>query len=454
MNLAKNKKILVFGLGLSGQALVKKLSRLGARVIATDSQKAAALNLKSLKKLKAKFFLGSHPTTVLYDLDLIVLSPGVPGDLPILKKAQKKGIPIIGEIELAYRLLKKPIIAVTGTNGKSTTTTLIGEILKKAGFKIAVAGNIGYPLIKVTDKNLDYIVAEVSSYQLESIVNFKPFISVILNITPDHLSRHKNMKNYLKAKQRVFENQTQKDFLIYNVLDKNILKIIKSARAQKIPFRVGGILKSGLFVKQGQIFAEIFGQKLPLISVKDIPLVGSHNVANVLAAAAVALVLGVRPEVIKKAIKAFQGLEHRLELVREIGSVKFYNDSKATNPDSTVIALRALSAYSPKRIILIAGGRDKGTSLRELSCEIKKRVKTLILLGEAAPRFEAYFRQRGIRAIYRVGSFAQAVKLSYVLSDDSDIVLLSPASASFDMFRNFEERGRVFKNLVLSLKEK
>lgn len=448
----KNKKVLVFGLGLSGRAIVKRLSELGAQVVATDSSPAQSLDFSEIKNLKnVQYFLGGHPFKILKGIDLIVLSPGIHLDLAILEAARKKRIPTIGEVELAFQLLKKPIIAITGTNGKSTTATLTGEILASAGFKVAVAGNIGYPLISVRDEKLDYIVAEISSYQLESIVNFKPFISVILNITPDHQERHQTMARYALIKKRIFKNQTPRDFLVFNDEDKIVRKIVSSARSEKLPFSLKRKLKKGLYLKSSVIKAKIFKKTFSLMPVKEIPVPGWHNVENVMAAAAGALILGVAPEKIRGAIRAFKGLEHRIELVRNLKGVKFYNDSKGTNPDSTVIALKALARPGKRKIIIILGGRDKGTSLKKMAGEIKKSVKELVLLGEAASRFEKYFRSQKINHLHRVKTFPEGVHLAHQLSQRGDVVLLSPASASFDMFRNFEERGQVFKELVTSL---
>jgi UDP-N-acetylmuramoylalanine--D-glutamate ligase len=452
----RNKQVAVFGIGKSGRALTEKLHNLGARVIATDTRTAAELTLGCLKKLsRVRFFFGEHPEEVLKNTDLIVLSPAVHLDLPVLEKARQKKIPVIGEVELAAKLLTKPIVAVTGTNGKSTTTALIGELLKNGGYRVKVAGNIGFPLTLVRDRNLDYIVAEISSYQLETIKNFRPLVSVILNITPDHMERHHSLVGYAQMKARIFENQIKEDFLVYNADDPWVKKIVNKAAVRKIPFSLKGQAPGGIYLdKDSQIVSEISGRKIKLLPSGRLSLPGDHNVENFMAAAAVALILKVKPAALRKTLVTFKGLEHRLEFVREVSGVKFYNDSKGTNPDSTVIALKALADKKKKRIVLIAGGRDKGTALGKLGSAIKKSVQAVILIGEAAPRFEKNFRRFCGRRLSSAATFKEAVSRAYELARPGEIVLLSPAAASFDMFKNFEHRGRVFKKLVWALKEK
>ncbi len=399
----KKKKVAVFGLGKSGTAVCEKLKSLGVDFFVSAIEH------------------GGHTLKDLENTDLIIVSPGIHLDIPVLEEAKKRKIPILSEIELAFQLLKKPIIAVTGTNGKTTTTTLIGEMLKAGGKNVAVAGNIGVPLVSVDDSNLDYIVAEISSYQLEAIHDFKPWIGLILNIQEDHLERHGSMKEYIKQKARIFENQTSSDYLIYNADDPLVVEMVKPAKSKKLPF-----------TKQEKI------EKL------HIP--GQHNVENALAAKKAAELCGIGANVIKVVLETFPGVEHRIELVKEIKGVKFYNDSKATNPDSTIVALKS---FPNKNIILILGGKDKGTNLKPLCAMVRQQVKQVVLIGEATERFQ----QNGFAEAVLAQNLEQAVNRAYQLAQAGDIVLLSPACASFDQFKNFEERGKLFKQYVQNIKD-
>jgi UDP-N-acetylmuramoylalanine--D-glutamate ligase len=424
----KNKKIVVFGLEKSGKAVVEKLLKLGANVYATDLKSKKELGLEKITSNKIKFFLGSHPQNLIKNADIIIVSPGVPWDLPILKKARQKKIPVISEIEFAFRFFSKPIIAVTGTNGKSTTTALIGELLKAAGYKVKIAGNIGLPLTKINDKKLDFIVAEISSYQLEGAKKFRPWISIILNITPDHLTRHKNMKNYATIKAKIFANQTKDDYYIYNNENDLINKISRRAKTNKIPFS-----------KNDANFL-VSGIKIP----------GEHNLENSLAAIAAAKIAGVKNDIIKNVLKKFAGLKHRLEFVRKIKGISFINDSKATNPESAIVGIKGTLAFS-KRIHLIAGGRDKGTDLDIFAKTVGKFVVRTILIGEAAERFSQFLLKTGYKNFTKVNYLKEAVKNAFFNARKGDVILLSPACASFDMFKNFEDRGRKFKKIVKNL---
>jgi UDP-N-acetylmuramoylalanine--D-glutamate ligase len=441
----KNKNVTVFGLAKSGIASAKKLVSLKAKVTVTEAKPASDLDPSLLEKLQSdgiKLELGGHSSQSVESADLIVVSPGVHIDIPVLGEAKQKGIPIISEIELAYRLLKKtilrpcsgsvpsevevPIIAVTGTNGKTTTTTLIGEILKAGGKKVAVAGNIGSPLVEVDDEHLDYIVAEISSYQLETIVEFRPWISVLLNIQPDHLERHKTMEEYINQKARIFMNQTGDDYVIFNMDDSEITKMAKRTQAKLV-----GFTKS-----QAEITTLLRS---------EIKIPGRHNLENALAAAQAAYLCGVDKKTVAEVLRAFPGVEHRIEFVSKMGDIEFYNDSKATNPDSTLVALET---FYGRGVILILGGRDKGVSLEALCQKVKEGVKAVVLIGEASERFKKALEDAGYTNLHQAGSIEEAVEKSYRLGSPKDIVLLSPACASFDMFANFEERGRVFKEAV------
>ena len=426
MNNLKNKKVIVLGLGKSGQAAAKKLVTLGANVFALDSQEK---DCQELKTLGVKLELGEHRLSSLDSTDLIVVSPGIRLDIPILIEAKQRSIPIIAEIELAYQILTKPIIAVTGTNGKTTTTTLIGEMLKASGLRIALAGNIGSPLVSVDDSNLDYIVVEISSYQLETITTFKPWISVILNIQEDHLSRHGSMAEYMRQKARIFTNQTGDDYLVYNADDLEVVEMVKAAQAQGRPFKKNNAA-------------------IITLKPKEIKIPGRHNLENAIAAATVANLCSVTPEIVAQVLRTFVGVEHRLEFVAEVEGVKYYNDSKATNPQSTLVALET---FRGQRINLVLGGRDKGVDLDALVTEIKNNVNSVILLGEAKDRFKKALDDVDYKNISVVDDMAQTVAVLQKNAKPGDVALLSPACASFDMFANFEERGRVFKQLVQQL---
>jgi len=449
----KEKKITIFGLGQSGLAAAKKLISLGATVLVTEERNRDDIdngNLAEIQNLGISLECGGHTLASIENSELIVMSPGIHLDLAVLKEAKKRGIPIISEIELAYNLIGKPIIAVTGTNGKTTTVTLISKILESAGKRVAAAGNIGNPLISVDDKNLDVVVVETSSYQLEGTLEFKPWISILLNITEDHLERHENMEEYAKAKSRIFANQKNSDFTIYNIEDCHILSIVKNAKSKLVPFSLERELDCGLFLKKDFITARLGGKEIPILRKEDIKIQGKHNLENVLASSAAALIAGARAITIKECLRLFRGLEHRIEHVKTLFGVEFYNDSKSTNPDSAIAALRTLK----QNIILIAGGKDKGTDISPLCNEICKTAKTIILLGEAKERFSKALIEHGFRNIHSVLNMEEAVTLAFNIAKKGDKVLLSPACSSFDMFKNFEERGEVFKNAVLALEKK
>jgi UDP-N-acetylmuramoylalanine--D-glutamate ligase len=443
--LGKNiRKITVFGAGKSGIAIAEKLGK--EFVFLTEEKKVIDPKaLRALKALNIPFELGGHTKRSLEGTDLIVVSPGVHLDIPILKTARKRKIPIIGEIELASAFLNKPIIAVTGTNGKTTTTALIGRLLSYYGYKTAVAGNIGYPLISVNDSKLDLIVAEVSSYQLETVRKFKPWISIILNITEDHLTRHKTMEEYTKAKAAIFKNQGKNDHLIFNFDDDRVKKIARTAKCGKIAFSRETFLKDGASVKDGYICYK----NKRICAIDDIKIKGYHNIENSLAAVSAALLCKVSPASVRKTLMNFKGVEHRIEFVKKTRGVSFYNDSKGTNPDSTIVAIKTL--YPAHRIVLILGGRDKMTDLTRMCEEVKKHVKDVVLVGEAKKRLRQSLRKAGFGQIHEASSFMEAVKRSYKLAGHGDAVLLSPACASFDMFSNFEERGKVFKDIVANI---
>jgi len=425
------KKVTILGLGKSGAAAARRLIPLGARVTVSEALSEDKLDpetLSHLKALKVILETGGHTLAAIEGCDLLVVSPGVHLDIPIILEARKRGIPVISEIELGCRFVHKPIIAVTGTNGKTTTATLIGEFLSAAGKKVMVAGNIGFPLVEVNDADLDFIVLEISSYQLETIVTFRPWISILLNLTEDHIERHKSMKEYAAAKARIFLNQKKNDYVIYNAEDKLVSQIVSKAEARLIPFSV----------------------KHPFLNAKEIKIPGEHNLENALAAAQAALICGVPQKAIAEVLRTFPGVEHRIEFVTEKKGIRFYNDSKGTNPDSTMVALKSLH-QKDKNIIVILGGKDKGGDLTDLVHLITDAAKKVVLIGEAAERFHKELKKDGYKDVVLAQSFKEAVDTSYKLAKAGDIVLLSPACACFDMFRNFEERGKTFKDLVSAL---
>lgn len=447
------KYVTVIGLGRTGAAVARRLRDLGERVLITEVLEAGKIDSTLLAEMEAlgiDLELGEHSTRWVKESKLIVVSPGVHLDIPALVEAKKLEVPIISEIELAFQLLHKPLIAVTGTNGKTTTTTLIGEIFKNAGKRVAVAGNIGYPLISVDDFKLDLIVAEISSYQLESVVTFKPWISIILNITEDHLERHRTMEEYESLKGRIFLNQDREDFFIYNTDDSRVAELARLARTKLIPFSQRKILKEGVCVKNGKIISLMAGKEFSICKANEIRIKGEHNLENSLAAIAAAFLCGVSPKVISKTLREFRGVEHRIEYVAEIDGVIFINDSKGTNPRATITALKTFRQQNT-RIILIAGGKDKGGDLEEFLGVVKDSVKEVVLIGEATERFREALGLSGFFNIHCAGSISEAVNKAFKLASSGDILLLSPACASFDMFKNFEERGQAFKQAVRNL---
>lgn len=414
----KHKKILVAGLGRSGFAAARLLKKQGARVWASDRQDSVHIQNLALALRKAGVFVetGAHTPEFTDGKDIIVISPGVPSDLPFLKKAKRNRIPVISEIELGFLLCPSPIIAVTGTNGKTTVTTLIGRVLEEAGRRSVVCGNIGNPFTGELDK-LDrdsLVVLETSSFQLENISQFRPYIALVLNISPDHLDRYSTFEEYVRAKERIFMNQTSSDFAVLNYRDSIVRGFRDKTKAKTLFFN------------------------------KNEDARGLND--NQRAVLAVGALMAVAEETVFSVFRNFKGLEHRYEYVAEIEGIKFINDSKATNIHSTLYALNS----SAQRLILIAGGRDKGQDFQPVRQWLGKKVKYLILIGEGADKIEAVARD--CAPVKRAGSLEEAVGFAYSIAERGDLVLLSPMCASFDMFENYEHRGRVFKEAVLSLK--
>ena len=443
MDLA-NKKVLVIGAARSGIAAAKIAKEMGASVILSDTKEDLNVEITGVE-----IRLGKQTEELLSGVDLIIVSPAVPIKIPVLRAAKAKGIPIISEVEFAYDLAKSPICAVTGTNGKTTTVTLLGLLLKEKYLKTGVGGNIGYPLSEAALKigAGGILAAEISSYQMEATKNFKPHISAILNITPDHLKRHGTMEVYQAMKEKIFAQETADDFLILNYDDERTREIIDRAACKVFYFSRQIELAEGAFVKNNRLVIKIGGESHKLCAVDELGIKGWHNVENALAAALIAFLAGVAADKISKVLKSFQGVEHRIEFVREVDGVKYYNDSKATNTDSAIKALETFAGH----IILIAGGDDKGTDLTDFLNLVNERVDYLILVGDAAARFKACALEKNFpadRIFNALYSMKEAVDIARELARPPQVVLLSPACASFDMYSDFEERGRDFKRVV------
>ena len=452
MNL-KNKNILLVGLAKTGISTIKHLNKLGAKVVVNDIKDKDKLKgiLDELSDLNnVEYILGYHPENV-DDIDMAVVSPGVPLDLPFILKLKSKNIEIIGEVELAYRLSQNPMfIGITGTNGKTTTTSLVGEIFKKANIDTYIVGNIGNPVIDTVDtaNENSVLVTELSSFQLESIDTFKPHVSAILNFTEDHLNRHHTMEAYMEAKARIFKNQDEKDFCILNYDDKDVKSLSDNVKAKKIFFSRKKSLDCGIYLDEDNNIIINIDKKIKLLNKDELSLPGNHNLENCMAAAAIAYVSNIDIDVIREVLKTFAGVEHRQEFVRNLNGIMFVNDSKATNPDSSI---KAIESYN-RPIILIAGGMDKQSSFDEFLDVAKENVYALVLLGETAQRIKECAQNKGFNNIRIVKDMKEAVNASYQIAKDGDVVLLSPACASWDMYKSFEVRGIDFKDNVHNLK--
>lgn len=452
MNL-KNKNILLVGLAKTGISTIKHLNKLGAKVVVNDIKDKDKLKgiLDELSDLNnVEYILGYHPENV-DDIDMAVVSPGVSLDLPFILKLKSKNIEIIGEVELAYRLSQNPMfIGITGTNGKTTTTSLVGEIFKKANIDTYIVGNIGNPVIDTVDtaNENSVLVTELSSFQLESIDTFKPHVSAILNFTEDHLNRHHTMEAYMEAKARIFKNQDEKDFCVLNYDDKDVKSLSDNVKAKKIFFSRKKSLDCGIYLDEDNNIIINIDKKIKLLNKDELSLPGNHNLENCMAAAAIAYVSNIDIDVIREVLKTFAGVEHRQEFVRNLNGIMFVNDSKATNPDSSI---KAIESYN-RPIILIAGGMDKQSSFDEFLDVAKENVYALVLLGETAQRIKECAQNKGFDNITVVKDMKEAVNASYQIAKDGDVVLLSPACASWDMYKSFEVRGIDFKDNVHNLK--
>ncbi len=446
----KGRKVMVVGLAVSGIPVVKALHRLGARITVNDlkNKEALAECWDVLDPMVSSWILGTHPDDVA-DYDLMVLSPGVPTDLPFITAARQAGIEIIGELELAYRCGKGTFVAITGTNGKTTTTALTGEIFTRAGKKTEVVGNIGIPAIEKTcDASEDTVfITEVSSFQLESCSEFHPKVAAILNITPDHLNRHKTMANYTAAKAKIFAAQTADDTLILNY-DNPATRALEELAPSKVRFFSRFKLEEGFTgVHEGWIVVREPQGDVRICPVAELFIPGAHNLENALAAATLAYCSGIAPKVIAEGLRSFQGVAHRIEWVGEFRGVRFYNDSKGTNPDSTIKAVEAMQNPT----VLIAGGMDKGSDFDELVSSFGSTITDLVLLGETREKIQESARRAGFHNSVLVSTMEEAVREAWRRAVDGGNILLSPACASWDMYPNFEARGQHFKDSVTLL---
>ena len=440
------KRVLVVGMARTGMAAAGFLRTRGACVTVSDRRGRDSLQpeIRRLEALGIDCEVGGHRPETFRKTECIVVSPGVPLEQPVLKEAAGRGTQILSEIELASRFLRGKIVGITGSNGKTTTTTLVGEILKSAGFRAQVGGNIGVPLISLVESSAsDSInVVELSSFQLETVSSLRAHIAVILNITPDHMDRYPTLAAYARAKLNLLRNQTASDYAVLNREDRLLLDLAVQPAAQEYWFSSGIPVDQGTCLQNGALVFSQGGRREQMVRVEEIQVKGRHNLENVAAAVTVARLLGASAPSIRESVARFRGVSHRLEWVREVRGVDFYNDSKATNPAS---AQRALEAFE-QRLILILGGRDKASDFSVLSPQVSRRVKGLVLLGEASRKIESQLA--GTAPVTRAATMEEAVRLAFGQADRGEVVLLAPACSSFDMFRDYEDRGNVFKEAV------
>ena len=442
----EGKRVTVMGAARSGLAAAELLAKRGARVTLSETR-AEITNAEPLERLGVELELGGHHTDTFTGADLIVMSPGVPPVQPALAAARAAGVPVIGELELASRWLRGRIVAITGTKGKSTTTELTGRILEASGFKVTVGGNIGAPLsAQVDGSTADMMhVVEASSFQLEQIEMFHPWIAVMLNFSPDHLDRHPTVEAYGAAKARVFENQTAEDWKVINADDPAVLDLARNGRARSREFSMSTALSTGTALEDGWIVDRADGHSTKLVPLDSIHLLGRHLVNDVMAAATVGAIAGAAPAAMTAAVDSFPGLEHAMELVAEMGGVRFVNDSKATNVDA---ALHSIESFDSD-IVPIIGGKFKGGDLRLLREPLRQRAKAVVAIGEARPLLRDALA--GAIDVHEAETFEHAVTRAFELAKPAGVVLLAPACASFDMFRDYAERGQRFKEEVRKL---
>lgn len=449
----KDKRILILGLGISGISTIKALDKLGASIIASDLKSESELEeiILQIKDKNVELYLGEEKPP-LGNIDLIIKSPGIPLTNNIIEEANKKGIEVITDLELAYRIRPdNNFIVITGTNGKTTTTTLVGEFFKQTNRPTHVAGNIGVGILwdAINSKDNDIFVIEASSFQLESTKEFNPRISVILNMTPDHLDWHGSFEGYFNAKKKVFKNQSDDECTILNYDDSLLRGIKDEIKSNLIWFSIDNKLSKGIYIEDDYIVINNGENIEKIIHIDEIKILGKHNLENVLASVSIGWLMGVDVDIMKKVLQTFSGVEHRIEYIDTINEIKFYNDSKGTNSNASIKAIEAVKG----QIILIAGGMDKGTEFDDLILGFQDKVKALILLGETKEKIKRTAIKHGFTKIYMVKDMREAVNKAYELAKDKDNILLSPACASWDMYNSFEERGNHFKKEVFRLKE-
>ena len=451
----RDKKVLVFGSGISGEAACSLLLANGAEVVLYDGNdkldtKEILAKISGSENGKITVVLGAlseeEKNELFQDLTLTVMSPGVPTDLPIVNEMREMGIPIWGEIELAYVFGKGDVLAITGTNGKTTTTSLLGEIMKNYNESTYVVGNIGNPYTSVAAETTDHsvIVAEMSSFQLETIQTFAPKVSAILNITPDHLNRHHTMEAYIEAKENIAKNQTAEDTCVLNYEDDVTRAFGENINAKVLYFSSQRILEEGIYLENGEIILALNGEKTDICNVNDLNILGTHNHENAMAATAMAAAYGVPVEVIRKTLKEFQGVEHRIEFVAEKNGVVYYNDSKGTNPDAAIKGIQAMN----RPTVLIGGGYDKDSAYDEWIDAFDGKVKKLVLIGATREKIAETAKKHGFTETVFADTFEEAFEKCVEYAEPGDAVLLSPACASWGMFKNYEQRGDMFKELV------
>ena len=447
------QNVMVFGAGISGKGAAMELAEQGKTVfLYDDTPKELEPELAEKLAQHGGGFVCGNIEEILGKVQQVVLSPAVPGNLPALQQARENGVEVIGEIELAWRNYAGHMVAITGTNGKTTTTTLVGEMLKTLPVKTAVGGNIGLALsreVKGLDKN-SWVAAEVSSYQLEGIKDFRPDVAAVLNLTPDHMERHKTMEEYARCKRNIFVNQTAKQITVLNYDDPEVRTWGKYSKGTLCYFSRTAALPEGIYMKDGSFFVKWKNTTAEICHKSELQIFGAHNEENVLAAIACGFFAGVTPENMRKTLLEFKGVEHRIEYVTTIHGVPYYNDSKATNTDSVI---KALEAFPSGHVILLAGGHDKMTPLEPMMNLVSEKADLLILLGEAKERFNQAAKAAGVKNIIVVDTFKDAVDTAYAYAKAPQVVLLSPACSSFDMFHDMGERGRYFKKLVHELEK-
>ena len=443
----ENKKVLVCGMAKSGISAAELLASLGADVTLQDKKEYADLgDVSYLEEKGIKIYSGKNPDDIVKDFDFLVVSPGIPSSLPFFEIADSLGVKILSEVELSYLVTPCPVTAITGTNGKTTTTALTGEIMKKKYENCVVVGNIGLPYSSVVEslKEEDYVVAEISSFQMERAHEFHPHISAVLNITPDHLDRHKTIECYIEMKEKVFAKQTEEDFCILNWCDDATRKMADKTKAKAFFFSSKEKLEEGIYLENDDIFVKWGNIDCKLINIHELKLLGMHNYENVMAASAMAICAGVDIETIREVLKSFGGVEHRIEFVKTVDGVDYYNDSKGTNTDAAIRGIMAMV----KPCVLIGGGYDKGSDYDEWVEKFDGRVKKLVLIGATAQKIADCCEKYNFKDYVFAETFEEAVNICKETATEGDCVLLSPACASWGMFKNFEQRGDMFKEMV------